>query len=46
MRQEPTKLDSIKPGNSSKRRRLTLKGEFLLALMPTLVTEIDKRLPI
>ncbi|KOP28333.1 hypothetical protein AMR41_00400 [Hapalosiphon sp. MRB220] len=37
MRQKHTQLDSIKPGSSSKRRRLTLKGEFLLALMPTLV---------
>lgn len=37
MRHKPTELESIKPGNSSKRRRLTLKGEFVLALMPTLV---------
>ncbi|RAM48022.1 MAG: HPP family protein [Hapalosiphonaceae cyanobacterium JJU2] len=37
MRHTSTELESIKPGNSSKRRRLTLKGEFVLALMPTLI---------
>ncbi|MBC1225329.1 HPP family protein [Nostoc sp. UCD121] len=37
MNNEPRELESIKPGNSRKRRRLTLKGEFALASMPTLV---------
>ncbi|ARV59051.1 HPP family protein [Nostocales cyanobacterium HT-58-2] len=37
MNNEPRELESIKPGNSRKRQRLTLKGEFALASMPTLV---------
>lgn len=36
MNNEPRELESIKPTKSSKRRRLTLKGEFALASMPTL----------
>lgn len=37
MKNENKELESIKPGNNRKRRRLTLKGEFALASMPTLV---------
>ncbi|RCJ40654.1 hypothetical protein A6770_37505 [Nostoc minutum NIES-26] len=37
MNNQPKQLESIKPGNSRKRQRLTLQGEFALASMPTLV---------
>ncbi|MEH2165599.1 MAG: HPP family protein [Nostoc sp.] len=37
MNNQPRQLESIKPGNSRKRQRLTLQGEFALASMPTLV---------
>ena len=37
MSQKSSHLKSVQPGNRSLRRRLTLKGEFALALMPTLV---------